>query len=226
VEQYGEQNGFPLIGCERLCRDVSITVYISTGMHGDEPAGPLALLKLLGQGLLPRTMNFVICPLLNPAGLSLGTRENPGGVDLNRDYLNPATEEVKAHIAWLKGRPKFDLVMLMHEDCDEAGFYLNDFAFPGEPSYITKGIMGAVSLVCPVDSASSIDGRSASDGVTRPLEDSRFEGHWPESYYLHQRGAPIGLNFESPSSLPLETRIAAHIAAVEAGLDVLPNPYL
>src|SRR6185295_17563333 len=61
-------------------------IYISSGIHGDEPAGPLAIQRLLREGRLPSRFNYSIVPCLNPGGFERGTRENEAGIDLNRDY--------------------------------------------------------------------------------------------------------------------------------------------
>ena len=60
-------------------------VYLSAGIHGDEPAGPLALLELLKNDFFNSECHWLLCPTLNPTGLSASTRENSSGVDLNRD---------------------------------------------------------------------------------------------------------------------------------------------
>src|SRR5262245_31295924 len=56
-------------------------VYISAGIHGDEPAGPLAIRELLKENRWPANANFWICPCLNPSGFELHQRENAEGVD-------------------------------------------------------------------------------------------------------------------------------------------------
>ena len=61
-------------------------IYLSAGIHGDEPAPPLALLALIESGALDKRAVWFLCPILNPDGLARGTRENAEGVDLNRDY--------------------------------------------------------------------------------------------------------------------------------------------
>jgi len=76
-------------------------IYISTGIHGDEPAGPLAALRLLQENQWPENVDLWFCPCLNPLGFASNTRENVRGIDLNREYLNPLADEIKAHIRWL-----------------------------------------------------------------------------------------------------------------------------
>ena len=51
-------------------------VYISTGIHGDEPAGPLAALQLLGDDQWPDDAEIVLLPCLNPVGFVSNQREN------------------------------------------------------------------------------------------------------------------------------------------------------
>jgi hypothetical protein len=221
MEQYGTQDHFPLYGGKRQCDTNSPTVYISTGMHGDEPAGPLALLKILEDNALPLSMNFVICPLLNPMGLSLGTRENGQEIDLNRDYSNPSTPEVKAHISWLDKQSQFDLAILMHEDYDASGFYINDFVCSEESASVARTLLTAVGDVCPLEDDPVIDGRPAHDGVACPWEDKKLKRHWTECFYLRKNEAAFCFNFESPSLLPLETRIAAQIVAIKTAFDLV-----
>jgi murein tripeptide amidase MpaA len=71
---------------------------------------------LLERGFFDARAVWFLCPLLNPVGLAHGTRENAGGLDLNRDYLHPASTEVRAHTAWLQRQPRFDLALILHED--------------------------------------------------------------------------------------------------------------
>ena len=47
VAKFPNAGDLPLYGFQRLAEDPQLTVYISTGIHGDEPAGPLAMLRLI-----------------------------------------------------------------------------------------------------------------------------------------------------------------------------------
>ena len=83
-------------------------IYISTGIHGDEPAGPLAALKLIQENRWPANAEIFLLPCLNPGGFVLNTRGNADGIDLNRDYRHLESSEVRAHVRWLERQPKFD----------------------------------------------------------------------------------------------------------------------
>src|SRR5580704_3810007 len=56
-------------------------VYLSAGIHGDEPAGPLAVLQLLREDQWPPDAALWVCPCLNPTGFAANRRENAEGID-------------------------------------------------------------------------------------------------------------------------------------------------
>ncbi|NDD39943.1 MAG: DUF2817 domain-containing protein [Verrucomicrobia bacterium] len=109
-------------------------VYLSTGIHGDEPAGPLAVQRLLEENCWPANMNLFLCPCLNPTGFPDNRRENLHGKDLNRDYKHFETAEARAHVAWLAQQPAFDVAFCLHEDWESNGFYLYELNPDGLPS--------------------------------------------------------------------------------------------
>ena len=76
-------------------------VLLTGGVHGDEPAGPLTMQRLLEANAWPRGLELCAFPCLNPTGFPLNRRENAAGVDLNRAYRHLQTAEVRAHVAGL-----------------------------------------------------------------------------------------------------------------------------
>ncbi len=75
-----------------LCREFGggkKTVLIIGGIHGDEPASVLSVIKLaehLGKNPQLIKNRAVIIPCLNPDGLRLGRRTNSRKVDINRNF--------------------------------------------------------------------------------------------------------------------------------------------
>ena len=215
---FGEAAGLPLLALTRPATDDLPRVYLSAGIHGDEPAPPQALLSLLEHGLFGGDCGWFVCPVLNPGGLARGTRENPDGRDLNRDYRSRSSAEVRAHVAWLDRQPAFDLTLCLHEDWETPGFYLYELNPDHRPS-LAEPIVEAVRGVCPIDRSPTIDGRPASGGIIRPDGDPAKRERWPEAIYLRAHHTRLGYTLETPSSRPLAQRIAAHRAAVTAALD-------
>jgi Succinylglutamate desuccinylase / Aspartoacylase family len=196
-----------------------IRIYLSTGIHGDEPAGPLAALKLVQENRWPERAEIFLLPCLNPIGFTLNKRENADGIDLNRDYRHSKSAEVLAHIAWLERQPKFDLYLCLHEDWESPGFYLYEQNPDGKISLAEK-IIEAVKRVCPIDLSETIEGREAHGGTVRPKIQPHERPDWPEAFYLITRKSRQGYTLEAPSDFPLPTRVSALVAAVNAALAV------
>ena len=218
LEQYGEAAGCPLFALTRRTPGPRPRIYVSAGIHGDEPAPPLALLEMLEAGVFDTRAVWFLCPLLNPAGLARGTRENAAGLDLNRDYKDLLSVEIAAHAAWLQRQPNFDLTLCLHEDWESKGFYLYELN-PSGRSSLAELMINNVAKICPIETAPVIDGRAvAAPGIIRPVSDPLMRENWPEAIYLRAHHTTLGYTLETPSAFPIAQRIAAHRAAVEAAL--------
>ena len=192
-------------------------IYISTGIHGDEPAGPLAALRLLRENLWPAVADITLLPCLNPTGFLQNTRENRSGIDLNRDYLHLQSAEVRAHVAWLERQDDCDLCLCLHEDWESHGFYLYELNLDNRPS-LAEPMVTAVSRVCPIDPSETIEGRPAKHGIIRPSADPRTRAQWPEAFWLLTHKTRLSYTLEAPSDFPLNTRVDALVAGVNAAL--------
>jgi len=217
VEPFGEVEGCPLFALTRRTPGPRPRIYLSSGIHGDEPAPPLTLLAMLEAGIFDRRANWFICPLLNPGGLRRSVRENPGGLDLNRDYKDRQSPEIAAHVRWLQRQPNFAVSISVHEDWESKGYYVYELN-PQHRASLAEPMIAAVAPVCPIDLSPVIDGREARDGILRPIADPKLREKWPESIYLRAHHTSLTYTIESPSAFPLEQRIAAHRAALETAI--------
>lgn len=189
-------------------------IYLSSGMHGDEPSGPQALLALLQEGFFDDRFHWLICPVLNPTGLEAGTRENARGIDLNRDYCVCETEEVCSHIAWLRAQKVPGLFLSLHEDWESSGFYFYEINISGKDSGHQR-ILDAAASFFPPEPANMIDDHEVSaPGWIFHSENPDIPDGWPEAIFLAKLGCPLSLTFETPSSMTLEDRIGCHQAVV------------
>ncbi len=220
VESFGAApDGTPLLVARRVPKGALMSVYVSSGTHGDEPAGPLALLHWMTRGIPDPGVAWTVFPLLNPSGWDAGTRENAAGADLNRDYLTLSQPETAAQAAWLeKSGGSFDWAVCLHEDWEASGFYLYELARPDTPR-IGRRILQEVSVVMPPDTAHEIDGMPARHGLITPDGDHSLRGSaWPEALRLIRDHAPLCHTLETPTGAPLARRMAAHVTALRAGL--------
>ena len=221
-ETFGQQGDFNLFALRRRPPStpdpqLSTRIYLSTGIHGDEPAGPLAGMRLLQENRWPANAELWFCPCLNPVGFVQNRRENPDGKDLNRDYRHLETAEVRAHIAWLERQPKFDLYLCLHEDWESRGFYLYEQNPDGQPP-LAESIIAAAQTVCPIDLSEIIEDRPANNGIIRPNLDPNTRPQWAEAFYLIMNKSRLGCTLEAPSDFPLSTRVNALVAGVNAAL--------
>lgn len=205
----------PLIALTRLSRSEGRRFYLSAGIHGDEPAGPLAVRQLLEEDQWPEDAGLWVCPCLNPEGFRLNRRENEQCIDLNRDYRHLESAPIRAHVRWLERQPSFDACLCLHEDWESHGFYLYDVNPDGLTSR-AEAMIAAVRLVCPIDLSSEIEGRAASGGIIRPSIDPATRRQWPEAFYLIQHQTRLCYTLEAPSDFPLAMRVKALVAAVRA----------
>jgi len=189
------------------------TAYVSAGIHGDEPAGPLAMRQLLAEDAWPTDIDLWVCPCLNPTGFVANSRENASGTDLNRQYLQPQAPEVIAHIAWLEQQPFFNLCICLHEDWESHGFYLYELNPDHQPT-AAEAMIQQVRLICPIDASGVIDGRAARGGIIRPEPDFLTRKQWPEAFFLLMHKTRHSYTLEAPSDFPLAVRVAALVAAV------------
>jgi hypothetical protein len=220
AEVFRKDSGFNWLALRRApsrtCKRRS-QVYISTGIHGDEPAGPLAALQLLERDDWPESFEITLCPCLNPVGFAKNTRENEHGIDLNRDYRNTKSEEISSHLGWLEKQAPFDLCLCLHEDWESHGFYVYELNPDGQPS-LAEPIVAAVEQVCPIDRSEIIEGREAKGGIICPNLDPRTRPRWAEAFWLIMNRTRLSYTLEAPSDFPLVTRVNALVTGVNAAL--------
>jgi protein MpaA len=221
-ETIGTAEDVPIVAYTKLTSNVRPRIYLSAGIHGDEPVPPVALLRMAEEGFFDDRAAWFLCPMLNPSGLVRGTRENSSGIDLNRDYLNPASSEIRAHVAWLRRQQDFDLAINVHEDWEAKGFYLYELNPDRLPS-LAEIMIDAVLPVCPIDPSPLIDGREASGGIIRPAVNPENEKVWPETIYLGAHHTRLAYTIESPSSFSPREREAALKAALAAAIAAIAS---
>ncbi len=198
------------------------TIYISAGIHGDEPAGPAALLawaqKNAGQ---LREHPFLLFPCLNPWGLVNNSRDDENGCDLNRTFAEKRPPIAVRELLQLIEGQRFALSLTLHEDYDATGFYV--YEVMRRAPFWGEQILRKARPLIAIDSRAKIDRRRARAGlVRRQFKPQRFP-EMPESIYLHQRHSYRTFTTETPSEFALETRIAAHVATIEECVRLAQN---
>jgi len=201
-------------------------VAIAAGVHGDEPAGPWALLELAESGELDTRCSYRLWPCVNPSGYAGGTRCNAHGVDINRTFARDGSSpEASAMLAANHGM-NFELSLDLHEDSDAQGFYCYEYGggeigrrvtealagegFPIDPLDVTFGLAG------PLDDAHCV--REPGRIVADVLKEALLLGGLSYSLAIARRAARHALTFETPTGAAWETRLKMHRLAVRSAV--------
>ena len=209
-------------------------VYISAGMHGDEPAGMWALASLVRDGLLDPRFSYRLWPCYNPTGFAAGTRSNAEGFDVNRSFgRGGTTAEAKAILTANRDRA-FALAIDLHEDHEADGFYLYESGGSNRPSRYAAPVTAALTAagfplqdlrpdfeVGPPGSEVAQTRSAGAIVVDAPRETPFFGREIPLGLVLVRRATPCARTFESPRSRSREDRVAMHRVAVVEALRVL-----
>ncbi len=221
LQTLGTKDGYPLIQITNRQKRPSDKpgLYVSAGIHGDEPAPPWGLLDWFERGGYAKLGErpLLLFPCLNPLGLVENRRGDGEDRDLNRLFdqcdLSPI-REVRQSIA----QRRFQLALCLHEDYDAQGAYVYDLNRQGDIASARTLLQRASTRQIPLDGRTRIDGRKADQGVLfRRRLDLRTVPGLPEAVFLYLNGyADRTLTFETPSEFSLPHRIEVHSRFLDA----------
>ncbi len=195
-------------------------IYISAGIHGDEPASCSGLIDWAEQHVTELAeLPLLIYPCLNPWGLVNNNRNDAGGTDLNRVWESPATPFISYIIERIRNY-QFDLALTLHEDFDGQGLYIYEPVPKGNLRSWGAKLIAAAAPFLPADPRKTIDGRRAKDGMIRPAGKNLPFSELPEAVYLHLHHAQRTYTFETPSEYGLDRRTAAQAALVKSAIEM------
>ncbi|MFV0338618.1 MAG: M14 family metallocarboxypeptidase [Chthoniobacterales bacterium] len=197
------------------------SIYLSAGIHGDEPAGPAALLHWAETNKKRlSSLHCLIFPCLNPWGLINNRRTDSQGRDLNRSYHDNSIRQTAAHKSLLLNR-RFDLAIALHEDYDAPGYYI--YATNHTKRDLAKKIINTAAAHIPIDNRSEIEGIKATKGLLLPKILPKFKKQLPEALLLFPENTDCTFTLEAPSEYFLDDRILAHSAVLDL---VTSSPFL
>ena len=220
LEIFAEADGYSLLHLfSKKSPPNAPAIYFSAGIHGDEPAATEALLEWIERNSnLARRLNLRIFPCLNPWGLVHNKRTDAEGRDLNRCYRECSLPVIAAHRRLVE-KSLYDLALILHEDYDAQGAYLYETS-PAKPHWGER-IIAAMARHIPPDPRRRIDTSRAKEGIIRRRITANIMPDWPEAFLLHFHGATRVFTIETASEFHIDTRVEAHVAAIDAAIALI-----
>ena len=220
VERFGLR--FPLLAVAAGAGPRS--AIILAGTHGDEVAGPLALLQFWEDAANHAHLEgvrFLCLPLINPVGFARGIRGN-GVVDLNRHFDRPTAQpENEIALDFLR-QQRAELLVSLHEDVTSPCFYMYESGVR-ERALFARIVADDVALLDalaaaghPVCATDHVDGNYNRGGlvVSNPGSVRAGRSGALEPTLLRHGVIRRVVGFETPGRLPLPDRIAQQQTAL------------
>lgn len=221
VEEYGRSRGdLPLrVFLPEGHRPVA--GLLTAGQHGEEADTSLLVRRLL-ERIPGAETRWAVIPVLNPDGLLAGTRQNAGGVDLNRNFPS-ATWEPEPTFTFPPGIDPEIRVLPNRTNRSSPGAEAGS-----EPE--TQALIALIERLEPplvVDLHSPLElifvrgaippevTEALADSATMPWQ-NEFEGHCPGAFddWLTERGTPVLVYEIEHAGLPALCK--RHLPGLEA----------
>jgi hypothetical protein len=181
-------------------------------IHGDEPAGAYALLKLLqtlaDQPALAAGYDLICYPVCNPTGHEDATRHNRAGLDLNREFWRGSGQPEVIILERELATQDFDGIVALHADDASDGLYGYAHGRVLNENLLVPALR-ASERVLPRNCGCVIDGFRAADGIIGDC----FTGVLAPP--PAQKPRPFEIIFETPARALLEEQVAAAAIALE-----------
>lgn len=220
MRKFAQADGFPIYVVESPALS-GPSLYLSAGIHGDEPAATEGLITCCEKRARAlRRINVLIFPCLNPWGLQNNDRHDARGRDLNRGYHRRDIAVIAAQRKILRGRT-FDAALMLHEDFDAHGAYL--YEIRGDKPFWGEKLLVAAARHLPVEPRKKIEGHAARGGLIRRSVNPDTMPEHPEAFCLRFGHTGRSLTFETPSEFSLTARVRAQGAVLDEALRLLPR---
>jgi hypothetical protein len=190
-----------------------IPLGLFAGIHGDEPAGVLALVRFLGELVqrpeLAAGYRLFAYPVCNPTGFEDNTRYSRAGKDLNREFWHSSAEPEVFLLEQELWSHRLQGIVNLHSDDTSEGLY-GFFRGPDLSKELLEPALWAAERHLYRNTRLVIDGFRARRG----LIDGGYSGILAAP--PGTQPMPFELTFETPASAPLHLQVEATVAALHS----------
>jgi hypothetical protein len=203
VDVLGTVAGFPIqvLTFPARRQPPKLTVFVSGGVHGNEPCGAASALLLAEQlahaatagAPLRDEIDFVVVPLVNPRGTARGTRKTPDDLDLNRSFGSDAPEARLVRDLLTRVRP--DIAIDLHSAVAAANgfFVIHDGGSGG--GALAKGAMARFRVHWPTITNAPVPYVLSEPGVSVSTNEGTLKNA------AMREGAKASFTVEAPGSV-------------------------
>lgn len=193
-----------------------IRIGIFAAIHGDEPAGALAVVQFLSDlaanPALAEDYQIHAYPVCNPTGFEDNTRCSRSGRDLNREFWKNSSEaEVQILENELRTQHFHGLIQLHADDTSDGIYGFVRGATLTEN--LLRPALREAGKILPRNNSALIDGFAARDGMIYDV----YEGILAAPKEIEP--VPFEIIFETPHLAPIDLQVAALGAAMRAILN-------
>lgn len=197
-----------------------IRIGIFAAIHGDEPAGALAVIHFLKELATQSELSFDYeihaYPICNPTGFEDNTRHSRNGCDLNREFWKNSTRnEVRLLERELRNH-HFSGIIQLHADDTSDGIYGFVRGHTLTENLLRPALLEAGKIL-PRNINALIDGFAARDGIIREL----YEGVLASPAEMNP--VPFEIVFETPGNAPMDLQVQALVVALKTILTEYRN---
>jgi len=210
--EVGQINNLPIYKVT-LNPSASKIVVFSAGIHGDEIAGPWAIIDFLKQFNFQNYsgVKIILFPVASPTAFDKKKRYNYLEKELNSLFCRKQlTNENRILFSALK-KEKVYFFHALHEDVDENSFYLYNFENKKEKIY--RSIIKLAKDHFPINNSAKIYKDSAIKGLIINRQDGSFEDR------MFRDGTPYSMCTEIPGKQLLKKRIILNVEIMNKIID-------
>jgi protein MpaA len=190
----------------------TIRIGIFASIHGDEPEGGLALLRLLS--VLEKNPEpaqgyaLFLYPICNPTGFEDNTRHSRSGKDLNREFWKESREPEVKFLETEIWTHAFHGIITLHSDDTSDGLYGFVNGAVLSENLLDPALLAAEAFL-PRNRQRQIDGFPARKGIIN----QGYDGVLTAVPGL--RPPPFEITLETPQKAPLHRQVEALVAALQ-----------
>lgn len=208
-------------------------ILIAGGFHGEEKAGPMAILRWLETKVIPTKIDISFLPVVNPVGFHLGQRYNNQKEKSNCGFCHPeigdapSTEgQILIHNEHILKRLARDGFLDLHEDSTETSYYLYSYEHGETPSDFAKSIRDVEGRffekyggkVVTDGSSVMLNGQTEPARVSEGIVFNLCDGSY-EDFRMHA-GVKHSICTETPGKMRISKRVNANMAIIDKFIEL------